>query len=165
MATFRPAKTAKTQTSSYSYGPDSLRPTLGMPGRIGRAHFQDDPTPPAEVSDLELRVEIARQFLREKAARGHDGGGGGGGGRGRRGGVALPAVIVPTGPSSIEEVRQEVELRAYNESKKADQKLRRLRAAISQARHDTYMSQANRLPRSFEQTSAILRAKEAMNVH
>lgn len=140
----------KTTSSGFSYGPDSLR--TPMQGRVGRAHFQNPESAVAPPTQLEMRVEVARQFIREKLARGDDNKG-----RSRRGGIALPAIIETR---TLAEVAVDIKDRMFNETKKADQKLRKMRTAISQARHDTYMEQANRLPRSLEDNVARAKAAE-----
>jgi hypothetical protein len=74
--------------------------------------------------------------------------------------VALPA-IVGVNPTPFDEAVTESRDKAFSETTKADVRLRRKRNVnlVSAERHETYMGQLYRVPRSLEQNIALAKSK------
>ena len=140
------ASSSKHSVQSFSYGPDSLRAAL--PGKAGLPVFQDEAEEEKhEMTELETRVQEARNYLNTEEKKNVLGGH-------RR-------VKFDVAPSDFDAVSEVVKKKAEDEYTRAERELRRKRNDVSMVRHNTYMDQARRVPRSFEETRDIRRKKDA----
>ena len=133
--------TQKSKQSNFSYGPDSLR--KNKLGRSGRPIFQEEGR--VEVlSELESRVMIAREYMKSDTYKSQT--------------IELPDIY----RSNINEIRQFNMQRVNKEVDVAERVIKKYRVNISGARHNTYIKQANRVPKSFEQIVAARKPAEVV---
>ena len=139
---FSLTKTLQTHSSAatkFSYGPDSLRSL-----RKGKPIFQDKEPREAPPTELELRVGAAREWMV----------------------VHKPEELAKkeqfnVEPTPMEVVQKDRFKRAEAEFITADRIIRKKRSGLSVARHQTYMDQAVRAPRSLEENIEARRKREA----
>jgi len=135
---------AELSLTSFNYGPDSLRGIQTNPKKKNSA-FDDEVVAEAPLTDLDLRVMAAREYLTSLEGTEHE----------------QKREIFVMEPTNLDAIRIISKKRAENEVNIADRIIRKKRSGLSIVRHQTYMHQANRIQRSVEENAAIRNAQEA----
>ena len=130
--------------SSFNYGPDSLR-GIQTNNKKKTSAFDEEIVGEAPLSDLDLRVLAAREYLKGLEGTENE----------------QKRVNFVMEPTDMIEVRNVSKQRAEDEVNIADRIIRKKRSGLSVMRHQTYMHQANRIQRSVEENAAIRKAQEA----
>ena len=133
---------SKQSISNYSYGPDSLRTPL--PGRLGMPVFPDDEESKYEPTSLDIKVNEARHYI--ESLKGTD--------------KERHREDFDINPSNMEEIKAYSDKQKDEEVNEANIIIRRKRGQLSMARHNTYMNQASRVPRSLEENVELRRQRE-----
>eukprot|EP00605_Chrysophyceae_sp_TOSAG23-4_P001691 GSChrysophyteH1.ASY1.ANO1.1859.1 assembled CDS len=131
-------------SSGYSYGPDSLRMSKGGLSQR-KPFFEENLSTSASPTQLELRVQEARRYIQNLVGTEQE----------------QKKVDYSIQPSDVVRVHGTIRLRAEEETNIADRAIRKKRSMLSVARHQTYINQANRIPRSMEENVARRKAREA----
>ena len=107
--------------------------------------FVDDSVSEAPPNALDLRVQQAQQYIQSLVGTEQE----------------KKVIDYAIEPSDTIAISTNIRSRAEQETNIADRAIRKKRSGLNAVRHQTYISQANRMPRSLEENVARRKAREA----